>query len=903
MQTDFTDSFSSIIAHWASSSPDGLAVLAPGRQPLSYAALLAQIEYVTEHLHNLNIQSHDRVMILAPQGVDAAIATLATGASAIAIPVSSNSNPEQIRHCIQRVGPAATLVHAQVDATIRNFLHETDSSILELTFEPDTIAGRFSILDAACLTGRAVASTPQQLGLLLPTSGTTAQGKFVCLTQQNVGAAARNTAQALAIVPGEVCLDMASIFHAHGLVAGMLASIFAGATVICPDRLDTVAFFDLLKEYSPTWFTAVPTMHQAILNEAANYRDLIKQSRIRVIRSASAYLPDAVRRGLEEQFHTIVTESYGLTEAMQLTNTPLDSDSRKIGSLGIAGSSELGILDCEGRLAGTGRVGEIIARGPVVTSGYWQDPDANQEVFIDGWFRTGDLGYLDQDGHLFMTGRIKDQINRGGEKIAPQEIDAALLRHPSIKDAIAFGIPHPALGEEVAAAIVLRPDMPLDQEDIRKYALENLPESKAPKRIFLVNEIAASSTGKLLRRNLAAWAIKQIPTTQYAEPRTNLERHLVKVWQEVLGHSPIGIDDDFFDLGGHSLLAVRMFTRLREECETPTTGSSEALQASTLMIASTIRHLAARLESPSKLPAVPAERAVVRLGHQQMRNAFFLFTGVYAGEAFYPRLFARHLGPRQPILALAPHDITLPGAPKTIEAMADDFLVTVRKEQAHGPYMIGGYSHAGLVAWEVARLLEDAGEQVALLFIIDTVMPEMWLIYVRQTIRRVGQLRRWSSEQEADEFIRWRYRIQRLRELWQSERFGLVGHYWKKLIKRTRRIQREGNNSETENPGELVARLYRRAGMQYVPQPGPKCRVTLVYARDGAAVTLRDTSLGWRNLCADLEVFEVPGGHASCLLEHVDLVAERLRQELERVQGSVANNTYRRSLAERGRTK
>jgi acyl carrier protein len=326
-----------------------------------------------------------------------------------------------------------------------------------------------------------------------------------------------------------------------------------------------------MRKFSPTWYTAVPTMHQAILDHAEANHATIEAYPLRLIRSSSAALPPTVLVELEEVFGVPVIESYGMTEAAhQMTSNPLPPRSRKPGSAGLEAGPEINIMDEAGQLLPPAQSGEIAIRGDNVTPGYEGNPQANASAFINGWFRTGDQGYLDDEGYLFVTGRIKEIINRGGEKISPREVDESLLAHPMVVQAVTFAIPHARLGEDVAAAIVLKPNAAATERQLQKFVAARLADFKVPRRIVVVDEIPIGSTGKVQRIGLAeklgldaADQMRPKAKTDFVLPRTPIEEALVEIWVQVLGVERVGIHDDLFDLGGDSLLAAQVISRIR----------------------------------------------------------------------------------------------------------------------------------------------------------------------------------------------------------------------------------------------------------------------------------------------------------------------------------------------------
>jgi len=263
-------------------------------------------------------------------------------------------------------------------------------------------------------------------------------------------------------------------------------------------------FFSWLEDIRPSWYTGVPTMHQAILSRAGRNQEIIDSVQLRLLRSSSASLPPKVMQELEVAFDAPVIEAYGMTEAAhQMACNPLPRGSQKPGAVGLAAGPEVSIMNQAGEHLRPGEIGEIVIRGENVTSGYLNNDEANASAFTDGWFRTGDQGHIDTEGYLTLTGRLKEIINRGGEKISPREVDEILLDHQDVAQVVTFAMPHPKLGEEVAAAIVLEPGSELDERSLRDYAATRLADFKVPKKVVFLEEIPKGPTGKLQRIGLA----------------------------------------------------------------------------------------------------------------------------------------------------------------------------------------------------------------------------------------------------------------------------------------------------------------------------------------------------------------------------------------------------------------
>ncbi|MEO0684873.1 MAG: non-ribosomal peptide synthetase, partial [Cyanobacteria bacterium J06649_11] len=365
------------------------------------------------------------------------------------------------------------------------------------------------------------------------------------------------------------CLNVMPLFHIHGLMGALLSSLSVGASVVCTPGFNAPKFFEWVEDLHPTWYSAVPTMHQAILARAETNHIIIGNSEILLIRSSSAPLPPQIMAELEQAFYAPVIESYGMTEAShQMASNPLPPLERKPGSVGIAAGPEVAIMDEEGQLLSSGEIGEVVIRGANITQGYENNPQANQTAFTDGWFRTGDLGSLDADKYLFLKGRIKEIINRGGEKISPREVDEVLLDYPAIEQVVTFAAPHTLLGEDVAAAVVIKQGVSATEKEIKEFAATRLADFKIPRVVLFLDEIPKGPTGKRQRIGLAEklglTASDPTATTEYVAPKTAIEEKLERIWAEVLGVEKIGMNDNFFGLGGDSILAAQIVNRVRE---------------------------------------------------------------------------------------------------------------------------------------------------------------------------------------------------------------------------------------------------------------------------------------------------------------------------------------------------
>ncbi len=473
-----------------------------GRPSLSHAALRDFAAATIARLNGIGIGRNDRVAIVLPNGPEMATAFLTIASGATTAPLNPAYRQEEFEFYIADLRASALVVAHGVATPARDAAQKLGVPILEL--HPGAQAGAFTLEGGApAAAAHPGPAQPDDIALVLHTSGTTARPKIVPLTQTNVTASARHIGTTLALTPADTCLNIMPLFHIHGLIAAVLSSIGAGGAVVCTPGFDALKFFRWLDEEAPSWYTAVPTMHQTILSRAERNKDIIARRPLRFLRSSSASLPGPVMRQLEETFGAPLVESYGMTEAAhQMASNPL-AGPRKPGLVGIAAGPEVEIMADDGTILPQGEIGEVVIRGPNVTLGYEANPEANAKAFLNGWFRTGDQGLLDEDGFLMLTGRLKELINRGGEKVSPLEVDSVLSDHPAVAQALTFAIPHAKLGEEVGAAVVLREGMALTERELRDFAAQHLADFKVPRRVVFLPEIPKGATGKLMRIGLA----------------------------------------------------------------------------------------------------------------------------------------------------------------------------------------------------------------------------------------------------------------------------------------------------------------------------------------------------------------------------------------------------------------
>jgi acyl-CoA synthetase (AMP-forming)/AMP-acid ligase II len=556
-----------LLEHQAKHIPDAPAILAPGRASLTYGRLYQHIDQTVRALRAMGIRRRDRVAVVLPNGPEMAVAALAVEASAVCVPVNPAYEVDELDRYLADLRPRALIAQAGIDSPARRTALARGIRVIELSSELDAEAGLFTLSGEQEIPSSDEPAGASDVAALLLTSGTTAQPKIVPLTHANICASACSSVKVLALTEADRTINILPLFHGHSLINVVLASLAAGASVVCAPGCDVNRFFAWLREFRPTWYSAVPTMHRALLAQARHNREQVAGHGLRFIRSSSASLPPDVLAQMEETFETAVIEGYGMTEtaSAHIACNPLPPGQRKPGSVGVQADLDVAIMDEGGVLLPRGQTGQVVVRGASVAGGYDGDPITTEAAFAGGWFKTGDLGFFDDDGYLFLAGRILERINRGGEKIAPQEVEDVLLKHPAVAEAVAFAVPHATLGEDVATAVVLRPDAAATPKDLRQFAIGRIADFKVPRHVLVVEEIPKGPTGKVQRIGLAARLGLSTSTAlppAYVAPRTPLEMTLAKRWAEILRLEQIGIHDDFFASGGDSLLATRVLNHV-----------------------------------------------------------------------------------------------------------------------------------------------------------------------------------------------------------------------------------------------------------------------------------------------------------------------------------------------------
>ena len=482
-------------------SASDMAISVPDGANVTYAEFGKEIERVAELLAGAGMQPGRAVSIALPNGLEFMVVFLAVArAGAIAAPLNPAYTADEFKFYMEDAEAQLAILplgeHPAREAALELGVPTLEAALDDagrtvLSRAGDTLAARRD----------APAPSPDDVALFLHTSGTTSRPKGVPLTHGNLAASIKNIGDTYGLTPDDIAMVVMPLFHVHGLIGVSLSTLNTGGSLVVPARFSASRFWGEQRDSGATWYSAVPTIHQILLARADD--EDAPHSSFRFIRSCSAALAPTVFDQLEARFGAPVLEAYGMTEAShQMSSNLLPPGDRMPGTVGKGTGVDIAIMDDGGNLLNAGERAEVVIRGANVTHGYHNNPDANAEAFTNGWFRTGDQGFLDDAGTLTLTGRIKELINRGGEKISPLEVDAALLEHPSVAEAVCFGVPHTMYGEAVQAAVVISADT--DEAAIREYCGERLAAFKVPDRVYIIDTMPRTATGKIQRRHIAA---------------------------------------------------------------------------------------------------------------------------------------------------------------------------------------------------------------------------------------------------------------------------------------------------------------------------------------------------------------------------------------------------------------
>jgi oxalate---CoA ligase len=550
-------SIAELIARKARRAPEALAILAPGRVPLTFGGLRTQIDATIASLAAAGFGRGDRIALVLPDGPELAVALLAVTHGATCVPLNPALDEVSYGAVIRSLRIDALIVLDGPDTPAVRAARTSRLPILRLAFASSEPAGAFTLVAESSRPAVTVRPpAPEDIALVLQTSGTTATPKAVPQTHRQLTQPALTRGRNLRLTSADRCLCVAPLFSSSGIRRCLFPVLVAGGSLVCTPGLKGNSFLAWLDAFRPTFYTGSPAVHRAVLDELER-RGRTPGSSLRFVVTGSAALPASVQEGLERVLGVPVLQGYGMTETGTIAQNPLPPRHRVTGSVGLPLCNEFAILGDDGAFLAPGTNGEIVVRGPEVFDGYEDDADSNARAFFEGWFKTGDLGYVDSDGRLYIVGRVKELINRGGFKVSPSAVDAALMRHPGVVDAAAFAVPHATLGEDLVAAAVVRDLVSVTAQELRDFAFEHLPAFMVPSQIVLVPELRRTPSGKLPRAELATLLRPRL-RAEFSAPRGHHEELVAGLFARVLGAAVVGAHDNFFEIGGDSLRGAQV---------------------------------------------------------------------------------------------------------------------------------------------------------------------------------------------------------------------------------------------------------------------------------------------------------------------------------------------------------
>ncbi len=725
--------------------PARIAVRSIDGRDVNYGALPIVLFAIQHWIKLRGVKRGDTLLVAMSNGPEMALALLGAALHATLTPIEPDLGLAELIAIARHVGATGILTDLAHEGVLGGLATTLGIPMHVLPFERTGPLGR--------LSGSVMPSEPclppaqDHVLLMHRTSGTTGTSKRVPLRTANISAQARNTAESLDLGPEDRILQVMPLFHMHGFGC-LTGTLWSGGTVICTPGHDGMRYPLWMREFKPTWFSAAPTILRDVTRCHDQDARLKDDAPLRFVRSLSAAISPSLVHELERTTGAPVVEQYGLTEALSpvIANHPPPGP-RKLGTLGRPYGCEVRIVDEHGEVVPTGSVGEIVLLGPGVITGYAEPPEVDRRSWFGEWFRTGDLGHIDAEGFVHLTGRLKEEINRGGEKISPQEVEAALEGHPGIKAAAAFASPHPTLGEEVALAYVSLGSN-VEADDLRRWMQDRMASHKVPKRFYALDMLPLTSTGKVKRSELARIVEQgdrhggtngrgQVTSDAYERaltqalevksnahweddpeqvPATYVEQTIAMVWGQELGKDRLVLTDDFFVMGGDSITGVRSCARLTEMlgCK---------VELADLFRDPTLKGLAASVSAQGK------EQRWKNLAPIRLTGSKMPLVCVHGDEGNYnlPRVFDRE---RPFIGFMHQGEDGLGMRYKTIRSMARHYVRELLEALPQGPCIISGFSTGGVVAFEMARMLKAAGRQAPLLVILDARGPEFnWWRY------------------------------------------------------------------------------------------------------------------------------------------------------------------------------
>jgi oxalate---CoA ligase len=807
-----------VIAQHAARDPDRPAIVGPLFAPFSFRELDLWIRQIGDQLRAAGIESQSRVGIMLPPGPEAAVLGITIACHAISVPVNSNRPLSEVEEELARVGVDALVLPTWVNPPALAVARNSAFGLFEVspaTGSLDQVALR-QIRETPTKVRRPSTPALNSIALIFTTSGTTGAAKLVPVTHENLLVTADKMRQWFDLTSADRTAFVLPGYYGAAIKISLLAPLLLGGSVGLPTTEHVPDLTQWVPDLRPTWLWGNPTFFQAVLDRLRSGAGKLTHS-LRFVVSGTAYLPPTLRDELEATLGVPVLQSYGMSEAGILAADPAPPRKRKPGTVGLISRDELTIVGPNGDLLPDGEAGEIVVHGPTVSpdiGAHAEDRCTNDRLLF-----TGDLGIIDSEGYLTIVGRTKELINRGGEKISPYEVERALLLHPSVKEAAAFSVPHPRLGENTAAAVVLKPETDTPTQDIKAFLADHLAPFKIPQHIFVVSQLPKGGTGKVSRSELSEAMARYVRNV--TPPESPLEFQILDIWQRLLQRDDIGIDDDFFELGGDSLMAVEIMLEVEAVAR-------RKIPRSALKAIFTVRQLAATIIHTASAP-----EELVTCAKQGAGTPFFFCHGDFATLGLWALRLVDMLRCNQPVFLAWPHRD--PNPKLSIEQMAKSYLPQLLAAQPTGTFRLGGFCNGGLVAWELAHQLENLGRKVELVLLVD-----VRSFNARLPIRMLARVTKLMAAVTPGKLSK-KFELDAMRAIWN-------------------RMKRQ-----------VYYGPYLRAMSNYLP-PKLQCQVIAVLCEESRRMREFSTT-PWSRLAPTVHRRYVPGSHLGAITTHAGELA------------------------------
>jgi acyl-CoA synthetase (AMP-forming)/AMP-acid ligase II/thioesterase domain-containing protein len=838
--------------------PDRPAIFCSGLPALSFGELDRTIKWIGDDLHAAGVGAGSRVGVMLPHGPEAAVVVVAISAHAICYPLDPALTAAEFEHEVGRIGLDAIVLPDRTDLPASRAARAYPIGILHAAKATRSLADvRVApIVDIRAERRRSGSPSARSVALIQTSSGSTGMPKHVLVTHANLSDVAKKVRAWFGVSEHDRSACILPLHSGIALKVSLFAPLLIGSSVVIAKKPQPEDIAEWCADLSPTWFIAVPAHLNAALDKLRSMPSGKLKHSLRFFVATGTHCPEQLLAELEAILGIPGLEQYGAREAGPITANPAPPAKRKPGTVGPI-SADVAVLDSDGAVLPHGMPGAIAARGRGISPGYVEALPSGSDTVPDGrspdeWMPTGDLGIVDADGFLSIVGRTKQIINRGGEKIAPSEIERALLLHPAVREAAVFDVPHPRLGEGVSAAVVLRPETEVTPAELQSFLDRHVAPFKIPQRIHLVSALPRTQAGKIQISELKEHFSNS--DREIVPPEGNLEPLIVEIWERLLGRTDIGVDDNFFDMGGDSLLATTMLLEI--EALARRTVSPAELQA-----VWTVRQLARALRD------VPADRELIVCAKNGSGAPFFFCHGDYRDGGIYAYRLADLIEQNVPIFLLNHYRDFLESSQRSLEEMARLYVPNLIACQPAGRFRVGGYCIGGLLAWEIARQLRAAGRDVEFVVLVDS--PSLNGRADLRAIKRVfGALSRVFPKG-----IREKIERNGMWAVWVALRSRPA--VWAALRKLARflAVRRSSENEACPPRWDEYRRL-----SNYVPESLDAELFALVCADN--ATRLDFQSSNWRRLAPSVHVKVVPGNHHSCVTTHAGVVAAELQSIL-----------------------